>query len=116
MNIGSIITSVAIALLVVGLLILNTKTNNLEEEVDNIATEKADDKRVTEISNDLDKNEVQVAYWQEEIDKVIKQMQEIVEDIGRLDEQHAQDHRDLVDIRERYILWREEKDEPVRAE
>lgn len=114
MNIGSIITSIAIALLVAGLLILNARQNSIEEEVDNIATEKADDKRVTEISNDLDKNEVKVAYWQDEIDKVIKQMQEIVEDIGRLDEQHTQDHRDLVDIRERYILWREEKDESVQ--
>ena len=34
-------------------------------------------------------------------------MNKIAEDIGRLDAQTAQDHRDLVDIRSRYILYRE---------
>lgn len=40
------------------------------------------------------------------IEDIISQLEAITADIKRLDETTAQDHRDLVDIRERYILWR----------
>ena len=42
----------------------------------------------------------------ERIEDIISQLEAITADIKRLDETTAQDHRDLVDIRERYILWR----------
>ena len=42
----------------------------------------------------------------ERIEDIINQLEAITADIKRLDETTAQDHRDLVDIRERYILWR----------
>lgn len=42
-----------------------------------------------------------------EIDEIVETMNKIAEDIARLDAQTSQDHRDLVDIRSRYILYRE---------
>ena len=42
----------------------------------------------------------------ERVEDIISQLEAITTDIKRLDETTAQDHRDLVDIRERYILWR----------
>ena len=42
----------------------------------------------------------------ERIEDIISKLEAITVDIKRLDETTAQDHRDLVDIRERYILWR----------
>jgi predicted PurR-regulated permease PerM len=51
--------------------------------------------------------QVEVKERMKEIDEVIEMMNKITEDIGRLDAQTSQDHRDLVDIRSRYILYRE---------
>ena len=51
--------------------------------------------------------QVEVRERMKEIDEVIETMNKITEDIGRLDAQTSQDHRDLVDIRSRYILYRE---------
>ena len=42
----------------------------------------------------------------ERVEDIISQLEAITTDVKRLDETTAQDHRDLVDIRERYILWR----------
>lgn len=50
---------------------------------------------------------VEVQERMKEIDEVIENLNAIAEDIGRLDQMVAQDHRDLVDIRTRYINYRE---------
>lgn len=50
---------------------------------------------------------VEVQERMKEVDEVIENLNAIAEDIGRLDQMVAQDHRDLVDIRSRYILYRE---------
>jgi peptidoglycan hydrolase CwlO-like protein len=42
-----------------------------------------------------------------EIDELISKMEKIVNDIHRLEEKIDADHRDLVDIRTRYINYRE---------
>ena len=54
---------------------------------------------------------VEVQERMKEIDDVVENLNAIAEDIGRLDQMVAQDHRDLVDIRQRYILYRPEKEE-----
>lgn len=64
----------------------------------------ATEKKIEEFDRAL---QVEVQERMKEIDEVIETMNKIAEDIGRLDAQTAQDHRDLVDIRSRYILYRE---------
>ena len=64
----------------------------------------ATEKKIEEFDRAL---QVEVQERMKEIDDVIETMNKIAEDIGRLDAQTAQDHRDLVDIRSRYILYRE---------
>lgn len=64
----------------------------------------ATEKKIEEFDRAL---QVEVRERMKEIDEVIETMNKIAEDIGRLDAQTAQDHRDLVDIRSRYILYRE---------
>lgn len=116
MNITNILTACAIAVLTVAVVILTVKTKVIEEEMDDFEEDKANDDRVNEISKDLDRVELQVVKWNDEMDNVIKRLEEITADIGRLDETSKRDHSDLVDIRERYVLWREEKDESVSDE
>lgn len=64
----------------------------------------ATEKKIEEFDRAL---QVEVRERMKEIDEVIETMNKIAEDIGRLDAQTSQDHRDLVDIRSRYILYRE---------
>lgn len=84
----NIITSIAIALIVLEIAIMNTK-------------QKVDEEAIEEIEEVIEKKPSMV-----EIEEIISRLEAIAADIKRLDESTAQDHRDLVDIRERYILWR----------
>lgn len=84
----NIITSIAIALIVLEIAIMNTK-------------QKVDEEAIEEIEEVIEKKPSMV-----EIEEIISKLDEIAKDIKRLDEATAQDHRDLVDIRERYVLWR----------
>lgn len=64
----------------------------------------ATEKKIEEFDRAL---QIETKERMKEIDEVIETMNKIAEDIGRLDAQTAQDHRDLVDIRQRYVLFRE---------
>ena len=64
----------------------------------------ATEKKIEEFDRAL---QVEVRERMKEIDEIVEPLNKIAEDIGRLDAQTAQDHRDLVDIRSRYILYRE---------
>jgi septal ring factor EnvC (AmiA/AmiB activator) len=61
------------------------------------------------IDNIITVHNSSIEHYDSEIDQIIKQLNEITADIARMDQMTAQDHRDLVDIRERYILYREPK-------
>lgn len=88
MNIINTITTIAIVTIVIEIVIMNTKM-------------KVTDEILEEIDEAVDKKPSSV-----EIEEIISKLEAIAADIKRLDETTAQDHRDLVDIRERYILWR----------
>ena len=47
-----------------------------------------------------------IEHYDSEIDQIIARMDQITADIARMDQMTAQDHRDLVDIRMRYINYR----------
>lgn len=64
----------------------------------------ATEKKIEEFDRAL---QVEVRERMKEIDEIVEPLNKIAEDIARLDAQTAQDHRDLVDIRSRYILYRE---------
>ncbi len=103
MNIFNIITAIAVALLTVAVTILHTKYKLIEEELDEMTASGTDFERITSL-------EKKAAEANEEIETIIRRMEEITDDIGRLDQLTKKDHSDLVDIRERYILWREPVD------
>lgn len=69
------------------------------------------------IKQDMDKrmdgfvsiHNASVDHYDSEIDQIIARMDQITADIAELNKEHQQDRRDLVDIRQRYILYREPK-------
>lgn len=99
----NILLSIAIVFLVIALFNLLKRQTEAEEEIDNIASYKADDTRLNEMAHRLDGLDDQTK-------AAIAKMEAIAADIGRLEEEHAQDHRDLVDIRQRYVLYRDKPD------
>lgn len=58
------------------------------------------------IDKDLDLAEIKINAHQESIDEIATRLEEIAKDIKRLDERTDADHKNLVDIRERYVLFR----------
>lgn len=94
------IMSLAIILVVIGFFIILKRETDTEVEVTELSTMKADDKRVTAIAEQLEGID-------EQTKDALRRMEEIAASIGKMEEEHAQDHRDLVDIRERYVLYRE---------
>lgn len=91
----NIITSIAIALIVLEIIIINVK-----QKADGVAIERIED-MITKKPSSVD-TEV-LSSKLEAIDGRVN-LNEIA--IKLLNDKAAQDHRDLVDIRERYILWR----------
>ena len=58
------------------------------------------------IDKDLDLAEIKINAHQESIDEITARLEEIAKDIKRLDERTDADHKNLVDVRERYVLFR----------
>lgn len=108
MVIGLIITWVLLALIAVAAVGKNTQSiEELQDRADDIVkavkiVQNNSLKTMTELQVTKDEADSNSA----EIDGIIKKMNGITADINRLDEMVTQDHRDLVDIRERYILYR----------
>lgn len=69
------------------------------------------DKRITNtherIDNVITVHNAAIEHYDSEIDQIIDRMDQIVADIAELNKEHISDHRDLIDIRQRYILYRE---------
>ena len=96
----NIIMAIAIVALTAAICILTKKQIDVEKELDIMATKPIE-------KPDLDEVEQKFAEANAEIEKIFARLEEIADDIGRLDEMQKQDRRDLVDIRQRYILFRQ---------
>ena len=112
----TVLLTVAVALLIVLTCIQSKKIGEIDEALDDINEHVADagatattnkifvEKKIEQFDEDITRH--QVDYY-DQMESIINLFEEICKDIGRLDEEQAQDHRDLVDIRSRYILYRE---------
>lgn len=96
----NIIMAIAIVVLTAAICILTKKQIDVEKELDIMATKPIE-------KPDLDEVERKFAEANAEIEKIFARLEEIADDIGRLDEMQKQDRRDLVDIRQRYVLFRQ---------
>lgn len=96
----NIIMAIAIVVLTAAICVLTKKQKDIEEELDTFASSEVE---VPELNN----IETQVAKANDEINSILARLDDIAKDIGRLDALTTRDHRDLVDVRERYVLWRE---------
>lgn len=77
-----------------------TAQKMIDQRIDNIIT--AHNATVDRYDERLDEKD-------DEIKMIISRLDQIVADIAELNKEHISDHRDLVDIRQRYILYREPK-------
>lgn len=112
----TVLLTVAVALLIVLTCIQSKKIGEIDNVLDDINEHVADagatastnkifvEKKIEQFDEDITRH--QVDYY-DQMESIINLLEEICKDIGRLDEEQAQDHRDLVDIRSRYILYRE---------
>lgn len=94
------IMCIAICLLTAAIAVLTKKQIDVEKELDIMATTPTE-------KPELDEVEQKFTEANAEIEKILARIEEIADDIGRLDEMQKQDRRDLVDIRQRYILFRQ---------
>lgn len=111
--ITNIIITIAIVLMAFAITLMSIRVKVTEEAVEEIDIDKLT-ARIDQMDKDLDKcelkmNENPVDDKSDEIEEIHKKMKEITDDIARLDALTNRDHLDLVDIRERYVLWREPK-------
>ena len=72
-----------------------------------VSIEQTQLKQISSESNIITVHNATVDHYDSEIDQIIARMDQIVADIAELNKEHISDHRDLVDIRQRYILYRE---------
>lgn len=94
------IMCIAICLLTAAIAVLTKKQIDVEKELDIMAT--------TPIEKpELDEVEHKFTEANAEIEKILARLEEIADDIGRLDEMQKQDHRELIDTKRRYVLYRE---------
>lgn len=112
----TIMMSVAIALLVIVTAMTQKRLNQIDDSLDDIneqvsedgattfATKVFTEKKIDEFDAELHKN---ITTYYDTMTPVFDLLEYIIKDIERLDNMTAQDHRDLVDIRSRYILYRE---------
>lgn len=96
----NIIMAIAIVVLTAAICVLTKKQKDIEEELDTFASSEVE-------VPELDNIEAMAVKANDEIEKIFARLEEIADDIGRLDEMQKQDRRDLVDIRQRYILFRQ---------
>ena len=108
MNVTNLIIAVAIAVMAIAIVILSVRVKVTEESLDEIDVDKLN-ARIDQMDKDLDRCELQLNDDAEdpEIKEILEKMKKITDDIERIDQQRVIDHADLVDIRERYILWRD---------
>lgn len=112
----TIMMSVAIALLVIVTAMTQKRLNQIDDSLDDIneqvsedgattfATKVFTEKKIDEFDRELKQRTTD---YYDQMTPVFDLLEYIIKDIERLDNMTAQDHRDLVDIRSRYINFRE---------
>ena len=108
----NIVLGIATMVMMAVVIYLNVRLNNHEAdtnlEIEGLKT-KYDhlEKLDGAIDNGLDLAGMQIATNNDSIKEITAKLEEIAKDIKRLDERTEVDHKNLVDIRTRYILYKE---------
>ena len=117
----TIMMTVAIALLIIITCLTQKRLNQIDDALDDIneqvsedgsttfATKVFTEKKIDEFDRELKER---VTDYYDQMTPVFDLLEYIIKDIQRLDETTYRDHRDLVDIRSRYVLYKE----PVNQE
>ena len=92
---------IAIALIVVGLSAMVAMVYSQSNTVRRI-----EETQLKQISNIITVHNASVDHYDSEIDQIIARMDQITADIAELNKEHISDHKNLVDIRMRYINYR----------
>ena len=98
----NIIMAIAIVALTAAICVLTKKQIDVEKELDMMGTEPADIQ--------LDNLEMQMARANDEINAIIARLEEISEDIGRMDQISKQDRARVIEITRKYVNYREPLD------
>lgn len=108
----NIVLGIATMVMMAVVIYLNVRLNNHEAdtnlEIESLKTKHDHLEKLDEaIDNGLDLAEMQIATNNDSIKDITARLEEIAKDIKRLDERTEVDHKNLVDIRTRYILYKE---------
>ena len=107
----NIIIMIAVVVMAIAIIIMSVKVRITEESVGDFDWDEYN-KKMDELDRELDQNKNNVDNWQAEMNSIIERMDNVTNDIARLDERIGTDHLNLVDIRSRYVLYRE----PIQEE
>lgn len=103
----NIIIMIAVVVMAIAIIIMSVKVRITEESVGDFDWEEYN-KKMDKLDRELDqKMNEQIDHWQAEIDEAIARMDSVAKDIERIDQQAKRDHNNLVDIRSRYVLYRD---------
>lgn len=112
----TVLLTVAVCLLIILTAITVKKVGDMDSTLDTIddrvnedaATATANkifvERKIEQFDQELTRHKIE---YYDQGEAVLNLLEEIVKDIGRLDAIQVRDHRDLVDIRSRYINFRE---------
>jgi hypothetical protein len=99
----------ALAIVVLLFILLYSKITQVEQTVSRIAEEATEKSQlaasIAQESEETTKSNV--AYWNYKTSEIEQKMMAIANSIQRMEDAYDRDHKDLVDIRQRYILYRE---------
>lgn len=100
MAIALVVVSVAIAMLLLKQGSTDAIIGKTEQEIDTKAS-------TAEVESVKQRLNTQILDTDRQIKEITARLEEIAKDIKRLDERTEVDHKNLVDIRQRYILYKE---------
>ena len=112
----TVLLTVAVAMLIVMTCIMSKKIGEIDEALDDINEHVAEDgatatankifveRKIEDFDQELTAHKIE---YYDQGEAVINLLEQIVKSIGRLDAIQTRDHRDLVDIRSRYVLYKE---------
>ena len=108
----NIVLGIATMVMMAVIIYLNVRLNNHEAdtnlEIEELKTKYDHIEKMDEaIDKGLDLAEMRITSNEDSIKEIIAKLEEIAKDIKRLDERSDADHKNLVDIRQRYILYKE---------
>lgn len=101
----------AIVAVCISVVYMNLKTISIEKKLielnaERVTLETAQRQADERISNIVTVHNATIEHYDSEIDQIIARMDQITADIAELNKEHISDHKNLVDIRMRYINYR----------